>query len=638
MMKKLLSVLCVVILLLSFSSCDLLLDYLSEEPDLVEYNGTVYDKAQWTILVYMNGSNLESDGGLATGDIAEMVGAQIDSDDVRIIIQTGGTIHWSIEGIPGHNIGRMLVDNGDLQTLEISSPRSIGDAGNLSSFIDFGMKYFPAERYGIILWNHGGGSVSGFGADEWYDGDGLTLKELDDAFARSKATTTKFDFVGFDACLMASAETAWILRNYAHYLVASEEVEPGYGWDYLDFLNKLGQNPGMETTELCRNICDAYVNYYLDNDMAYEVTTLSAIDLSRIGQVVSALDAFTAAAKLSKDSYRSLAKLRAKTHEYGMPAENDFSFDMIDIADMANQYYTLLPKESEALLNAVESAVSYKAQNADSTIAGGISLYFPFSQPDRTTDRIDVYRNCGFSENYINFTIGFAELLTGETIAPFTAEEIHEVEPVVEDGRAYVIQLTQDQLDNIQAIYFTAWALFEENIYAQIYQDAYVEITEDGKILTEFDGIITTINGEWACLYEIESGEGYIRYAVPAMLNGVEVNLILLYQDGADSGRILGAMATTQNEFGMAPKRMIPIKDGDEIMLVYYAETFVDVDDTSESDTGAYLYEGTPFTVKGDLLVEDWEVLEGEYLYGFLIVDLQGNEYYTDFVVVNYDE
>ncbi|MCR5235609.1 MAG: hypothetical protein K6E34_00220 [Lachnospiraceae bacterium] len=36
-----------------------------------------------------------------------------------------------------------------------------------------------------------------------------------------------FDFIGFDACLMATVETAYMLSPYADYMIASEEFEPG---------------------------------------------------------------------------------------------------------------------------------------------------------------------------------------------------------------------------------------------------------------------------------------------------------------------------------------------------------------------------------------------------------------------------
>ena len=65
------------------------------------------------------------------------------------------------------------------------------------------------------------------------------------------------------------------------------------------------------------------------------------------------------------------------------------------------------------------------------------------------------------------------------------------------------------------------------------------------------------------------------------------------------------------------------------MVQLYYAERFYDLDDTSEpGEDDAIWYEGPQFTVE-DLLCRNY-VTEGIYLYGFTIIDLQGNEYYTD--------
>jgi hypothetical protein len=576
-----------------------------------------------------------------------MIDAEFNREDIRVLIQTGGTNYWYDYDIPSALVGRYLVDDYGIEELEMLSSRSMGESQTLTDFIDFGMTYFPADRYGLVLWNHGGGSVEGFGVDEWYDYDGLTLAEMDTAMRNSEAAQQKLAFVGFDACLMASAETAWVFRDYADYLIGSEELEPGYGWDYYEMLSALGNDPEMSTLDLGVVTCESFVDYYVDNDMAEELTTLSVIDLSKIDAVIEALDNFTAVANLSDYGFQSIAKPRSRAHEFGMPSEYGYSYDMVDIVNLATQYQDLFPAQVQQLIDATEQAVVYNNYGPYVSNANGLSIFFPFSQQDEAAGRVESYKSTGFSSEYINYLAEFTNVLTGTTIAPFTPEEIAEIVPeeiaetpsaeLPEGDDGYDIYLTQEQIDNIQTIYFTAWFHEGDDIYTQIYQDSFVEIDYNGRILTEYDGIITTINDEWACLYEIETGENYVRYAVPAVLNGQDVNLILLYEDGADP-KVLGAMPDHSESHGMAPKQMIKIKDGDEITLVYYAEQFYDIDDDSDAEAEAFFYEGDPFTVDGSLLVEDWYVYEGEFMYGFVIIDLQGNEYYTDFIVVEFYE
>jgi len=70
----------------------------------------------------------------------------------------------------------------------------------------------------------------------------MSLVGLDSAL---KSAGIKFDFIGFDACLMATVETALTMSQYGDYLIASEETEPGVGWYYTRHLAKIPQSPRL---------------------------------------------------------------------------------------------------------------------------------------------------------------------------------------------------------------------------------------------------------------------------------------------------------------------------------------------------------------------------------------------------------
>jgi len=633
-MKKILTFLVLVCLMLSLAACT---DNKTAESDANNSSSSENmkpgSKAFYTIMVYMNGSDLESEDGMATDDIIEMMSAEFEEEDINVIIQTGGTTYWQNDIIPNDKLARYRVVYDDIKLLEELPPESVGESSTLTDFISFCMDRFPAERFGLILWNHGGGSVEGYAVDEIFDGDSLTLNELKEAFEGSYLKDNKLEFLGFDACLMANIETAYIAKDYAKYLIASEELEPGNGWDYYTWLTCLGSNPQMDGSEIGREIVDSFVNFYKENDMEDEATTLSVVDLTKVEAVVSALEDFIDAADISSLSYQKIAKPRSKTREFGMSTEYGGSTDMVDIVHLAEQFKSICPDEAAALIKAVEDAIVYKLEGDFVDNACGLSLYFPYSAKDEVGERIPVYQTTGFSSKYIDYVTQFAGALTSSA---FIDLDVSEVAPV-QSGDNFDIFIPKGELDNIESIYFTAWVQEEDDIYIQIYQDSYVEIDEDGKILTEFDGIITTINDEWACLYEIESGDDYIRYGVPALLNGRDVVLIVLYDNRNPDGKVIGAMPVYDKATGMAPKQLIKIKAGDKITLLYYAERFYDIDDTSEAtEDDSFWYEGEEFTVDGELVVENWEVEEGTYLYGFTIVDLQGNEYFTDFIEIKY--
>lgn len=591
----------------------------------------------YTIMVYMNGSDLETEGAMATSDIVEMVTAAFSKEEINVILQTGGTDQWQMEFIPNGSLVRYRVIDEVLETLEELPAASMGESSTLADFINYSMDNFPAEKFGLIMWNHGGGAVCGFGVDELFDYDGLTLAEIKEAFDNSYLPSYPLEFLGFDACLMATLETAYMARDYAKYLVASEELEPGYGWDYETWLTALGENPQMDGAELGQVIVDSFVSFYNENGMEDEATTLSVTDLSEVEAVVQALEQFIEVADISESNYQTIAKSRSRTREFGMPSEYGGSTDMIDIVHMAEQFNAVYSDEASALIEAVGNAVVYKDQGQFVDHAGGLSLYFPYSAKEEAVERIPVYQTTGFSPRYINYVAEFAEILTG---TPFAQLDVSALAPV-QDENSFDIVIPAEELNNIESIYFTAWVKEEDDYYTQIYQDSNVEIDESGKILTEYDGIIYTINGEWACLYEVEVGEDYVRYAVPALLNGESVNLIVLYDEANPDGKVIGALPVYDATTGMAPKQLIKIKDGDVITLLYYAEKFYDVDDPAlEEEPGEddlIWYEGNEFTVEGPLLVESWEAV-GVFLYGFTIIDLQGNEYYTDFIEVEFLE
>lgn len=144
----------------------------------------------------------------------------------------------------------------------------------------------------MIFWDHGSGSASGVSFDEIYDYDSLTLDEIYNAFASVYELSEEnppLDLVGFDACLMATVDTASMLSDVASYMVASEETEPGNGWYYTGWLGALAEDPSMDGATLGTAICDSFQEgceiYGTDDEI-----TLSVIDLSRISPLLVAYD------------------------------------------------------------------------------------------------------------------------------------------------------------------------------------------------------------------------------------------------------------------------------------------------------------------------------------------------------------
>ncbi|SHI02488.1 hypothetical protein SAMN02745823_01981 [Sporobacter termitidis DSM 10068] len=210
------------------------------------------DKA--TVMIYVCGSDLESGGGYATLDIREMLEADL-GDNVNVVLETGGSTSWSTGAISGGTVQRWSIEDGRLRELSDLGSTAMLSPDQLGDFISFAAASYPANRYALVFWDHSGGSLYGYGADELYPDTVLFLPDIARALMDSGM---KFDFVGFDACLTSSVETAYMLEPYADYLIGSEEMAPAYGWDYTAWLSALGTNTSIDTVELGKVIVDSF--------------------------------------------------------------------------------------------------------------------------------------------------------------------------------------------------------------------------------------------------------------------------------------------------------------------------------------------------------------------------------------------
>ena len=173
-------------------------------------------KKPFTLMVYMNGTDLESEGGCATEDLKEIAGAAVDSEKINILILTGGTSAWNNDVIDSKKTMVYSMHGGEMREEATMGKALISEPNTLTAMINYSMNAFPADRYGLIFWNHGGGPIFGYGSDEKAKGDdaSLSITEIRSALANSMLANQKAEFIGFDACLMATVETADLIQNW----------------------------------------------------------------------------------------------------------------------------------------------------------------------------------------------------------------------------------------------------------------------------------------------------------------------------------------------------------------------------------------------------------------------------------------
>ena len=241
------------------------------------------DPGTWTIFVYMCGTDLESENGLASMDLQEMVDASTGTN-VRYVVQTGGTQAWDNDYTDTAVFGRYEISAGEIAQIGEQELISMGDSSALADFLKWGVTTYPAEKMGVILWNHGGGSITGICFDEMYDYDSLSLRELDAALLSVyDSMTDNFEFIGFDACLMSTIECANVLASYADYMYGSEETEPGYGWDYKEIGDYLGAHPEADGAQEVLDLLDQTIVYKKngwDHETASDLSIYYPLEIS----------------------------------------------------------------------------------------------------------------------------------------------------------------------------------------------------------------------------------------------------------------------------------------------------------------------------------------------------------------------
>ncbi|MCR5684305.1 MAG: peptidase C11 [Lachnospiraceae bacterium] len=356
-----------------------------------------------TMMVYMCGTDLESKYGMATNDLNEMMKATI-SDKINIIVYTGGCSKWKTNGISTNTNQIYKVTSGRMTCLEDNmGNKAMTDPATLTGFIDYCSKNYKADRNILIFWDHGGGSLSGYGYDETHKSSGsMNLAGINTAL---KNAGIKYDFIGFDACLMATVETDLMLSAYADYVIASEETEPGVGWYYTNWLTALSKDTSMPTTQIGKMIIDDFVDECA-RTCAGQETTLSLVDLAELSKTIP--DDFKAFSKsttklITDKKYETVSDARSGSREFNASSP-------IDQIDLVNFCLNMGTKEGKELADTLLGAVKYNRTSSNMTNAYGISIYFPYKKPSqgKLNSAEKVYDQIGLDDEYTKCIQEFA--------------------------------------------------------------------------------------------------------------------------------------------------------------------------------------------------------------------------------------
>ena len=378
----------------------------------VEVKNVVLD--DYTIMIYMCGSNLESDsdGGMATDNITEILSVKNMPENVNIIIQTGGAKKWKTKyGISANYLQRWHVENNKLVLDAQLTKASMGLSSTFQSFMEWGLTEYPANQTGVVFWNHGG-AMDGCCYDENFNDDSLTNSEvhlaLQNAF-KNVGRTEKLSWVGYDCCLMAVADIADLNSDYFEYMVASQESEPGEGWDYDNWIDDLYANTKIEAPELLEEISDTFVskcaasyNSYGGQYRGFNDATMSVLDLSKMPEFRTAWEnmaknlstIITSSSKWS--TFKTLVK---KCQQFGYDDDYGYTYDVFDVKDFidlmkANSTYSSTGISEISTI--FTELIIYNIYGKDSSDASGLCFFcaiYGYSQKSTYTTSDTYFTN-----------------------------------------------------------------------------------------------------------------------------------------------------------------------------------------------------------------------------------------------------
>ena len=435
----------------------------------------------WTLMLYMTGTNLESQYGNATNDINEILRSRFNTDNadnVNIIIQTGGCLNWHSHNIANDKIQRYIVDEStkELKHLEDVQQASMGSPETLYNFLDWGVSNYPAEHMGVIMWDHGAGVSGGVCADPLYDNDAITVHELEYAFAKiNKKMTSKFDLIGFDTCLAGSLEYANLLAPYGKYMVASAELEPGDGWYYTGFISELYKNPDISALDIGKMVCNDYAIYYESPTQQVDLT-IALYDLSKVDRVcVEAnylLKFFYDTLRNDISKYWELTGMQKGRIRYNR--DNVDIGSLLDYLETTTQFNYNTTYFRQALNDFI---VDYRVSKYyGERKAIGLSLYYPDSiiyMP-----KLNNYRNVCFSPYWLKYI----ELMTMRNIT--------------------------ENVSNFNETKWESSPYFFENNFNFINYDNYEMDDNTGvyqKLVSNSDYLSSGFPGNWQSIYSVSS-------------------------------------------------------------------------------------------------------------------------------------
>ena len=363
-------------------------------------------EAEWTLMYYICAdNNIEEDALL---DLAEMEQALPEGVEVVFLIDrsrgfsrifgdwTGTRLYrmrraqpFDMRGAASHRRGSPLPKDLASELIADWGEADMANPATLARFIAEAAGRFPAKRYALVPWNHGGTWTSLLLDEDGGSGKpgkgGMNIQNFA-AAARQGARSLprgRFDLVLYDMCLMGQLDVMAETASLADYAFACAPVEPTQSLDYLSTLPLFGQ--GLATEEILRRMVELNVKYYR---ALPEEASFTACRLDRLPEVLERLRGLSAGlAGLAGKRFKEFTRAACYASRQGGDLMDEifkrkrqglFAIEIYDWLDLLENEVPDAPKEAiRALRQALEGFVLKTDASPDARLSRGLTLYHP---------------------------------------------------------------------------------------------------------------------------------------------------------------------------------------------------------------------------------------------------------------------
>lgn len=586
--------------------------------------------------------------GYASADFAQMTSVEL-GDKVKVVVQTGGAARWQNININPNKTQRWLLDENGVKEISSVPAINMSTPDNLADFLTFCIDNYPADHTMVLFWDHGGG-YSGYGVDENY-GSILSLKDLTEALEKSVGYNPDdpyFEAIGFDACLMANTDVVNALYGFTRYLLASEETEPGTGWDHEAWLTYLNEHPETNGAQLGKVITDSYMDASNGAyaDLGYvSAGTFSVLEMNEAKAACDAYDEFIQA--VLKDAIQNpgvISEISAAAMRSVFFAGSAYNvYNLIDLGLFMDHVTDTAADKAANVSEHLHKAVLYHRGSSYLKDAQGLSVYFPADTSDinglaymldyinNINDNQDLnafyyYKTAGVLndelEDYV-VSSGYGE---PQKLIFSALDSLSEAEVTLGENGKFSVQATPEQISLLQDAVFQLAKYDEESGDITYYgEDRYVALNvETNEYVVTFDGKWGMIGDVPLALEIVDSTEENVLYKVPMVYNLIgNVDFLITYNYETRKNDFIG-IRSYLDPANLLGRDLIPLDTG-----AYYAVSY-ETSNLNSYSSSTTTSSNMKFN-KG-LEISEKPLADGTYLAMINFEDIRSDSYFSPVV------